>query len=136
MRRMTMLAAVAVAILSLSAPFVFATDGEATAAKPVTNKVCPLMGDEVEAKWRLEHDGQYVYFCCRGCIDMFKADPAAAIAKMSEEDKAAIMKNTKCAVSGEEITSFDVRSEQNGRFVYFCCGGCKTKFDKEHTAAK
>jgi YHS domain-containing protein len=133
---MTLVAALAAFVLSLSASFALASGGETPADKPVTNKVCPLMGDEVDPKWKLEHEGQWVYFCCRGCIDMFKADPAAAIAKMSDEDRAAIMKNTKCAVSGEEITSFDVRSEHNGRYVYFCCGGCKTKFDKEHAAAK
>lgn len=135
MRRMTLVAALAAFVLSLSASFALASGGETPADKPVTNKICPLMNDEVDAKWKHEHEGQLVYFCCRGCIDMFKADPAAAIAKMSDEDKKAIQKNTTCAVSGEPIVSFDVRSEHNGRFVYFCCAGCKTKFDKEHQTA-
>jgi YHS domain-containing protein len=136
MRRMSLVAAVAAFVLSLSASFALANAGETPVDKPVTNKICPLMGDEVETKWKIEHEGQNVYFCCRGCIDMFTADPAAAIAKMSDEDKAAIQKNTTCAVSGEPISTFDVRSEHNGRFVYFCCGGCKTKYDKEHAAAR
>src|SRR5215213_9738679 len=103
MRRMTLVAALAAFVLSLSASFALANGGETPADKPVTNKVCPLMGDAVDPKWKIEHDGQWVYFCCRGCIDMFKADPAAAIAKMSDEDRTAIQKNATCAVSGEQI---------------------------------
>jgi YHS domain-containing protein len=127
------------AVLGISVGASAAAMGDEKAAgakKPVTNTVCPLMGDEVSAKVRVEHDGQWVYFCCSGCIDTFKADPQAAIAKMSAEDKAAIEKNKTCAMSGEEITSFNVRSELDGRFVYFCCAGCKTSFDKQHPSAK
>jgi len=135
MRRLTTLMALAAVCLSLAASFALADDAAKPAEKPVTNKVCPLMGDETNPKWRVEYQGQYVYFCCSGCVDMFKADPEAAIAKLSAEDKAAIQKNETCAVSGEKIEKFDVRSEYDGRFVYFCCEHCKAKFDQEHPAA-
>lgn len=129
------------AILGTLGLTVFATPARAEdpASAPkvnVTNKKCPLMGDDTNPKYRLEYEGQYVYFCCSGCIDMFKADPKAAIAKMSDEDRAAIQKNAKCPMSGEEIKNFDIRSEFEGRFVYFCCAGCKTSFDKSHPGAK
>lgn len=125
------------AVVGASASFVAAAGDEkaASAKAHVTNTVCPLMGDEVSSKVRIEHDGQWVYFCCSGCVGMFKSDPAAAIAKMSDADKLAIQKNTTCPMSGEKITTFDVRSESEGKFVYFCCAGCKAKFDKEHPPA-
>lgn len=131
MRRMTLLAAIAALVFSISATVTLATGDHHAPAKGVTNKVCPLMGDEVNAKIRTEHEGQYVYFCCSGCIDMFKADPAAAIAKMSDEDKAAIQKNETCPVTGEKIASFDTRVEHEGKFVYLCCAGCEAKFKKD-----
>ena len=132
MRRLLALAAVLGICLGVGATLTRAD--EAAKPKPVTNKMCPLMADETNPKWRVEYEGQYVYFCCSGCIDMFKADPQAAIAKLSAEDKAAIQKNTVCPVSNETIESFTVRSEANGKLVYFCCEHCKDKFDKEHAA--
>ena len=70
---------------------------------------------EVLEKHRVEYEGQYVYFCCSGCIDMFKADPAAAIAKMTPEDRDAIKKNTTCPITGEEIGASTERVEFEGR---------------------
>jgi|CXWL01.1.fsa_nt_gi YHS domain-containing protein len=138
MRRLTFLVAI-MAVLGVAASVSASAMGDEKAAEskmPVTNKACPIMGGAVSAKVRIEHDGQWVYFCCPGCIDAFKADPAASIAKMSDEDRAAIQKNKTCPMSGEEITAFDVRSELDGKFVYFCCAMCKGKFDKQHPTAK
>ena len=137
MRRLTLLVAILAVLGGVAAGTAMATgDEKASAKKPVTNTMCPLMGDEVSAKVRTEHDGQWVYFCCAGCVEMFKADPAAAIAKMSDADKAAIQKNATCPIGGEAISSFNVRSEFEGRFPYFCCPSCKTTFDKDHPGAK
>ena len=126
MRRLTLVAAIAALFFSFSADMALAGDD---AAKNVTNKLCPLMGDAVDPKIRTEYEGQFVYFCCAGCVKMFEADPKAAIAKMSDEERAAIAKNTTCPVTGEEITSWDTRVEKHGKLVYLCCGGCKTKFE-------
>jgi YHS domain-containing protein len=127
-------AAVLAICLSVATPFALADD--TAKPKPVTNKTCPLMGDETNPKWRAEYQGQYVYFCCSGCVEMFKTDPEAAIAKLSAEDKAAVQKNTVCPVSNEKIESFTVRSEVDGKLVYFCCDHCKAKFDAEHATAR
>jgi len=136
MRRLSLFAAVAAVLLSLSASFALADGADTPAEKPVTNKMCPLMGDETNPKWRAEYQGQYVYFCCSGCVDMFKADPEAAIAKLSAEDKAAIQKNATCPISGETIENWETRTEYNGKLVYFCCPHCKVKFENDHPPAK
>lgn len=38
-----------------------------------------------------------------------------------------------CPVSGEEFTiaAATQHSEYKGKYVYFCCPGCKTRFDKD-----
>ena len=134
MRRLSVLLAVAAVVLSLGASFALAGGGDKAAEKPVTNKMCPFMGEATSPKWRAEYNGQYVYFCCAGCVDMFKADPEAAIAKLSDEDKAAIQKNTKCPISGEAIENWDTKVEYNGKLVYFCCPMCKGEFEKSHAS--
>lgn len=42
-----------------------------------TQKVCPVTGDKIENKKAFtDYEGRRVYFCCRGCISKFAADPA------------------------------------------------------------
>jgi YHS domain-containing protein len=43
--------------------------------------------------------------------------------------------NTTCPYSGNPVKS-DVTSTHNGKTIAFCCGGCKSKFDKASAAEK
>ncbi len=45
---------------------------------------CPVSGKPVKLTASVEHDGQNVYFCCPGCPDAFKADPAKYIDKLPQ----------------------------------------------------
>jgi YHS domain-containing protein len=38
-----------------------------------------------------------------------------------------------CPISGEEFTiaAATLHSEYKGKYVYFCCPGCKTRFDRD-----
>jgi len=38
-----------------------------------------------------------------------------------------------CPISGEEfsIAAATLHSEYKGKYVYFCCPGCKSRFDKD-----
>lgn len=38
--------------------------------------VCPIMKKPINKELFVEHEGKKVYFCCPGCIDIFKKDPA------------------------------------------------------------
>jgi len=134
MRRFLMMTALVAVCLSGAVTFVRADDAAKASDRAVTNAACPMDGAATNAKYRVEYEGQYVYFCDTSCADAFKADPKAAIAKLSAEDTAAIEKNTTCPISGEKIESFTNRSESHGKLVYFCCEHCKAKFDKEHPA--
>ena len=131
------LAALVAFVLGLSAvPFAKAED-PAKAPENVTNKYCPVMGTEsfVDPKIRAEYEGQYVYFCCDGCLKMFQKEPAKYLPNMPKEDLEAIKVNDSCPISNEKISSRDVRSEFQGKFVYFCCASCKASFDKQHPAS-
>ncbi|HYL98652.1 MAG TPA: YHS domain-containing protein [Blastocatellia bacterium] len=104
----------------------------------VTNKRCPVSGDEVNTKLRVEYQGQYVYFCCDGCPQQFQAEPAKYLPKLSAEDREAIKANEKCPISGGAVDK-DIWVESEGRKVYFCCPDCAAAFKKDHpvtTASK
>lgn len=135
MRRVTFLAALlAVLVSGVSAAFAHDGHEKAAASAAVTNKFCPIMGktSPVDPKVRVEHEGQYVYFCCEGCAKKFEKDPKAAIANLSAEDQAAIKVNETCPTTGEKVENRDVSVEHNGRLVYFCCAGCKAPYMKKH----
>ncbi|HXG67330.1 MAG TPA: YHS domain-containing protein [Blastocatellia bacterium] len=108
-----------------------AADGE---KKPVTNKMCPVMNSAASEKYRTEYKGQYVYFCCQGCIKMFEKDPEGYVAKMSKEDQEAIKANTVCPITEDPITDHTRFVEHEGRKVYLCCDGCVTTYKKKIAA--
>jgi YHS domain-containing protein len=41
----------------------------------VTNKTCPVSGDEVDPAVSTTYKGKKVYFCCKDCIDDFLKEP-------------------------------------------------------------
>jgi YHS domain-containing protein len=43
---------------------------------------CPVSGKPINAAQKTEYEGKTVYFCCGGCPDAFKADPAKFAAKL------------------------------------------------------
>ncbi|MBL9122758.1 MAG: YHS domain-containing protein [Planctomycetaceae bacterium] len=49
-----------------------------------TQTKCPLSGKDIKADVNVTHDGKKVYFCCPGCPDGFKADPAKFTAKLPQ----------------------------------------------------
>ena len=40
----------------------------------IQNKVCPVMGGKTSEKVKTVFNGKIYYFCCPGCIEMFKKD--------------------------------------------------------------
>ena len=52
---------------------------------PVPQKLCPVMGGEIDKTVYSDHKGKRVYFCCANCQEKFKADPAKFIKKLENE---------------------------------------------------
>lgn len=50
-----------------------------------TQTKCPLSGKDINPEVAaVEHEGKKVYFCCPGCPDGFKAEPAKFTAKLPQ----------------------------------------------------
>lgn len=45
---------------------------------------CPISGKPLNAAQVVEHEGKKVYFCCPGCPDAFKKEPAKYLAKLPQ----------------------------------------------------
>ncbi|HSV43326.1 MAG TPA: YHS domain-containing protein [Candidatus Bathyarchaeia archaeon] len=60
---------------------------EATGAdkKAVAPRICPVMKMPVKAGEgiAIEHNGKTYYFCCAGCVEKFKQNPAAYLEEKS-----------------------------------------------------
>ena len=37
---------------------------------------CPITGEPIDPSVSIEQDGKTIYFCCKGCIAKYKANPA------------------------------------------------------------
>jgi len=60
------------------------------------------------------------------------AAPASA-SKAKEPGDAKVGETAKCPVSGEEfvVEATSPKTEHDGKTYYFCCAGCKKKFEAE-----
>jgi YHS domain-containing protein len=90
--------------------------------------VDPVCGMEIkksEANATYEYDGKTYYFCMEGCKEKFVKDPSKYV--KSNGDKIT------CPVSGGTFNKSDAAGsmEYNGKTYYFCCAGCKEKFERD-----
>ena len=94
---------------------------EETAVDPV----CGMKVKKSEAKATYEYKGKTYYFCMEGCKEKFVKNPE----KYMKDDGEMVT----CPVMGHEIEKSKAAgsSEYNGKTYYFCCAGCKEKFDKD-----
>lgn len=117
-------------------------------------ETCPVTGEKLSSKdVKGEFFGRTVYFCCGGCLAKAQKEPALYVKKTAAEQIAAVRALAKpaadshgghdhaaaqdsgkflgkgdgvetCPVTGEPLTSKNVKGEFFGRTVYFCCEGC------------
>ena len=59
---------------------------------------CPVMGGKIDKKIFADHEGKRVYFCCDGCPETFKKDPAKYIKKL--EDAGVVLEKTPAPKGG------------------------------------
>lgn len=45
---------------------------------------CPVSNGPIDKDVFVEHEGKKVYFCCEGCIEPFKEDPAKYMAQLPQ----------------------------------------------------
>jgi Cu+-exporting ATPase len=90
----------------------------AATAEERRDPVCGMSVNPVTAKHAHEHAGTQYYFCCRGCLEKFQADPAKYLGKPSAE----------LVTPGSNVSAAPKRSETPtlaaGRQVSYVCPMC------------
>ena len=118
-------------ITSLIIAICFLTAGAALAAEGAKGSkaqtTCPVMGGKIDKSHYVDHEGQRVYFCCPGCKDTFRADPAKYLKKIEDDGVIPAQLQTTCPVMGGKIDKSHY-VDHGGQRVYFCCPGCKDAF--------
>ena len=93
--------------------------------------LCPIMGEPVDFSQKTDTPDGPVYFCCKSCIKKYKKNPAKYAAKVAAQ-RAALRKlpqvQVACPLTGKPINR-DMYTMVDGKKVYFCCAGCKGKFE-------
>src|SRR5688572_29177695 len=98
------------ALFGLSSSAAFAKDAappakdakkDAKAAKPI-NKICPVEGGEVDPEVTVTHKGKVIAFCCAGCDETFKKDPAKYLAIIAKEGEKGAKKEGDADAKGEK----------------------------------
>jgi hypothetical protein len=121
-------------------------------------RYCPVMQDHrlgsMGAPVKVMVDGQAVFVCCKSCTKKATANPkatltavkklkkvAAALAKLSAEDRKLAEAQRFCAVEEENLLGSmgkPVKLTIEGQPVFLCCAGCQAaaKADPKKTLAK
>ena len=94
--------------------------------RPKVQVTCPVSSKAVDAKVSIDHEGQKVFFCCKGCVGKYEADAGKYKSALANS----YTYQTKCPVMDETIdpTSFSVLP--TGQKIYYCCDGCGEKLAK------
>jgi len=95
------------------------------ADETVVDPVCGMKLKKSEAKAKYDYNGTTYYFCMEGCKEKFAKEPAKYV--NADESK------VKCPVSGKTFNKSEAfgSMEYQGKTYYFCCAGCKDKFEKD-----
>lgn len=94
---------------------------------------CPLTNEPVNLAVSVATDEGPLFFCCKGCISKYQADPTKYATKVAAQRKALASRDrvqVTCPVSREPVDQ-KVFVESNGRQVYFCCKGCIGKYQQD-----
>ncbi len=88
--------------------------------------ICPVMGKPIDKKLYVDHNGERIYVCCKGCIKPVTKNPEKWIKKI-EATGATVEKiataQTTCPVMGKPIDK-KLYVDHNGERIYVCCQGC------------
>lgn len=90
---------------------------------------CLISGKPADKSISADYLGKKVYFCCEGCPDAFKKDPAKFTAKANHQLlQTKQLKQVGCPFSGNAVNPA-TKVDFEGADVAFCCNNCKGKFE-------
>jgi P-type Cu+ transporter len=90
--------------------------------------VCGMAVDSTTATDKLEHGGKTYYFCCDGCLEMFRNDPERYLANHPTAPAAAAQAMD--PVCGMTVDPASAAGSQtyDGKTYYFCSTHCLSSF--------
>jgi YHS domain-containing protein len=94
---------------------------------------CPVMGEPINLAVSTPTDDGPVFFCCKGCIAKYNAEPGKFAKKVAQQRKALeklAKVQVRCPVTGEPADP-KVAIETDGKKVSFCCKGCVEKYQAD-----
>ncbi|HEY9071238.1 MAG TPA: hypothetical protein VIV61_13355 [Candidatus Ozemobacteraceae bacterium] len=112
-----------VAATAASAEIPAPTAASLPALTDVRYDECPVMGGKVQADVMTVHEGKIYRFCCPSCIDTFKKDPAATIAKIKNPTEVPLKVTNPdgiCPVCGKAARAEFFRIDGDTITYYFC----------------
>jgi YHS domain-containing protein len=94
------------------------------------NDVCPVMGEKIDdPKQTIVVMGRKIHLCCDDCSEDVKKAPIAYLA-LATNSKLTNVGNTKCPISGKDVSATDVVIYKD-KVVRLCCGKCPEAFEKD-----
>ena len=106
------------------------------ASIPPKDVTCLFSGDPAKTEFTMKYKGGNVYFCCKSCREEFSSGLAMHSAKANHQlFKTGQAKVKTCPVSGRKLNS-KFSAEVAGVTVPLCCGGCRSKVNKEKDVEK
>jgi P-type Cu+ transporter len=94
--------------------------------KTELDPICGMLVDPARAAGRAEYDGRTYYFCSTFCLVKFQQEPAKYAAPPPPKKET----DPVCRMQVDPASSAD-RYDYNGRTYYFCCKGCREKFQAD-----
>jgi xanthine dehydrogenase accessory factor len=101
-------------------------------ARFATDPICGMTVAMAPGTPQLEHDGETIYYCREACKTEYQAQIDGTAAP-----KAAAPPTAVDPICGMTVLATDgtPHLDHAGETVYFCCDGCKTKYQQEHMDA-
>jgi xanthine dehydrogenase accessory factor len=107
-----------------------------------TDPICGMTVPETSDSIQLDHDGKTIYFCRDACKAEYAEKHGLASGAPAKQSAGKAAKAAAPAMAVDPICGMTVAAtpetphlEHNGETVYFCCEGCKTKFESEQAHA-
>src|SRR5690348_6776623 len=97
--------------------------GSSPAVQPV-DLVCGMKVDPATAKDKLDYRGKTYYFCCDGCLEMFRKDPERYLSRQVARDAApAQVVDPVCGMTVDPASAAGSHVH-DGTTYYFCSKHC------------
>ena len=86
-------------------------------------KTCPVMGKPVNKEIYADHNGERIYFCCKGCVEAFNKNPDKYLEAMKKDG--IVLEKAPCEACTSEATA---KKHGEGR----TCESCEEQHGEKH----